>query len=171
VHDAGVDDQGAVDERGPGIGQTDHDRAGVILGLAASHSRLRTMRPWSLARHASLTTSEPHGSVRRQPNAQQRASSEGVRLKWGKSGAKPALSRSCNRVVHGSGARMPASAWMPATRGLQDRCDGSVAAAPHGREESAGSFVSLLHWPSPASRSCTRGGGLCALAVYPCSPS
>jgi hypothetical protein len=36
VHDAGVDDQGAVDERGPGIGQTDHDRAGVILGLGAS---------------------------------------------------------------------------------------------------------------------------------------
>jgi hypothetical protein len=36
VHDPGVDDQGAVDERGSRIGQADHDCAGVILCLTAS---------------------------------------------------------------------------------------------------------------------------------------
>ena len=36
VHDPGVDDQGAVDERGPGISQADDDRATITLGLAAS---------------------------------------------------------------------------------------------------------------------------------------
>ena len=36
VHDPGVDDQDAVDERGPGISQADDDRATIALGLAAS---------------------------------------------------------------------------------------------------------------------------------------
>ena len=36
MHDPGVDDQDAVDERGPGFGQADHDRAAVILCPAAS---------------------------------------------------------------------------------------------------------------------------------------
>ena len=97
----------------------------LLISISCTTRALRTMRLSLLASRASLTTSEPHGSVRRQLNAQQRASSEGVRLKWGKSGAKPALSRSCNRAAHGSGARMPASAWMPASRGLQDGCNGS----------------------------------------------
>ena len=33
--------QGAVDERGAGFGQADDDRAGVILGLAASQQTAR----------------------------------------------------------------------------------------------------------------------------------
>ena len=36
MHDPGVDDQGAGDERGPGFGQTNHDRATITLGLAFS---------------------------------------------------------------------------------------------------------------------------------------
>jgi hypothetical protein len=118
VHDPGVDDQGAVPVS---VMQTTTARPSLLASQRANS--LRTMRPWTRAIHASLTTSDPHGSVLSQLNAQQRASSEGVRLKWGKSGAKPALSRSCNRAVHGSGARMPASAWMPASHVLQDRCD------------------------------------------------
>ena len=67
-----------------------------------------------------------------------------MRLKWGKSGARPALSRSCNRAVHGSGARMPTSAWMPASRARQ-----AIAAIRHrgsalGRDESAGSSFPCL---------------------------
>src|ERR671919_1250219 len=100
--------------------------------------------PWSLAMHASLTTSEPRGSVPLQPNAQQRASSEGVRLKWGKSGAKPALSRSCNRAVQGSGARMPASAWMPESPDRQATAAMLFAAAPRGRGEAVGSSFPCL---------------------------
>jgi hypothetical protein len=36
VHDPGADGKGTVDEFCPGVGQSDDDRAGAILGLAAS---------------------------------------------------------------------------------------------------------------------------------------
>ena len=41
VHDPGVNDQGAVDERGPGFGQADDGRAAVALGRAASQQTAR----------------------------------------------------------------------------------------------------------------------------------
>ena len=41
VHDPGVDDEGAVEERRPGFGQADDDRAGVALGSGASQQTAR----------------------------------------------------------------------------------------------------------------------------------
>ena len=92
VHDPGVNDQGAVNERGPGVGQADDGRAAVALGRAASQQTARfqarsqrvvlALTPsrwpgkngarcesWSLAMRESLTTSDPHGSVLSQLNA------------------------------------------------------------------------------------------------------
>ena len=67
-----------------------------------------------------------------------------MRLKWGKSGARPALSRSCNRAVHGSEARMPASAWMLASRVRQEVAAISHRGGPLDRDESAGSSFPCL---------------------------